>query len=184
MVYLSKIIVVDDEIWNLNIFDREPTLSMDRASLICESTHPKLWSGGRANKGVFGKGKYYYEAKIVKDGLCRIGWATSDAAYNLGTCADGFGFGGTGKKSNSGNFDDYGESFTLGDVIGCYLNLDKGSIHFSKNGIEFPTAFPIRQALINSIFYPAFVLKNSKLKLNFGDSDFDFAPKNVSCIFY
>ncbi|KAE9552783.1 hypothetical protein FO519_004000 [Halicephalobus sp. NKZ332] len=173
-----KAINLEEESWNLNIFDREPSFGMDKETIICESTHPKAWSGGRANKGVFGKGKYYYEAKIVQDGLCRVGWSTVEAALNLGSCPDGFGFGGTGKKSNANNFDDYGESFTLGDVIGCYLNLDKGAIHFSKNGVEFPTAFPIRQALINSTFYPAIVLKKSQLKLNFGDTPFDFPPKN------
>ena len=38
-----------------------------------------------------------------------LGWATASANRNLGTCAHGFGFGGTGKKSNSKQFDDGGE---------------------------------------------------------------------------
>lgn len=29
-------------------------------------------------------GKYYYEAKITRDGLCRIGWSTLKASLDLG----------------------------------------------------------------------------------------------------
>jgi len=39
------------------------------------------------------------------------------ASFNLGTDMGGFGFGGTGMKSNSRNFDKYGESFGKGDVM-------------------------------------------------------------------
>uniref|UniRef100_A0A7E4UWC7 ATP-dependent RNA helicase n=1 Tax=Panagrellus redivivus TaxID=6233 RepID=A0A7E4UWC7_PANRE len=173
----KKVHKFGEEGWNLNVFDRDPTLSVDREAYIAESSHPKFWSGGRANKGVFNKGKYYYEATIVKDGLCRVGWATPKAQYNLGTCSNGYGFGGTGKKSYAGNFDDYGESFERNDVIGCYLDLDSHSIHFAKNGKEFEIAFKISQSLVNASFYPAFVLKNSRLKLNFGHTAFKFPPK-------
>lgn len=40
----------------------------------------------------------------------------------------GFGFGGTGKKSHSRNFEDYGEAFGLGDTIGCLLDLDSRTV--------------------------------------------------------
>jgi ATP-dependent RNA helicase DDX1 len=42
----------------------------------------------------------------------------------LGTCRYGFGFGGTGKKSNNKQFDDYGGPFGKADVIGCHLDLE------------------------------------------------------------
>ncbi len=41
-------------------------------------------------------GKYYYEAKVTDEGLCRVGWSTRAAALDLGTDAHGYGFGGTG----------------------------------------------------------------------------------------
>ncbi|KAI1708674.1 DEAD/DEAH box helicase domain-containing protein [Ditylenchus destructor] len=164
--------------WKINIFDRDPNLNVDGSGLLCESTHPKAWSGGRATKGVTGKGKYYYEAKIENDGLCRMGFSTPDAALNLGTDPLGFGFGGTGKKSNAGQFEDYGESFTLHDVIGCFLDLDNNAVHFSKNGKEFPTAFKIRPQFVKSTFFPAVVIKNARLRLNFGEEPFKFLPKN------
>lgn len=32
-----------------------------------------------------------------------------------------FGYGGSGKKSNAGNFEEFGETFGVGDVITAYL---------------------------------------------------------------
>jgi len=54
-------------------------------------------------------GKFYYEAIVTDEGLCRVGWSTAQASLDLGTDRDGFGFGGTGKKSNARQFDSYGE---------------------------------------------------------------------------
>ena len=102
------------------------------------------------------RGKYYYEVSIVEDGLCRLGWSTKESALKIGKSEEGererecrkrgecslgslsslttgtddesWGFGGTGKKSHSNRFDDYGQSFTKGDVIGCMLDLDNGTM--------------------------------------------------------
>lgn len=77
----------------------------------------------------------------------------------LGTDDKAFGFGGTGKKSHAGQFEDYGESFTLNDIIGCFIDLTGGTVHFSKNGKEFGTAFNIPTKLQNNAFFPAILLK-------------------------
>ena len=45
------------------------------------------------------------------DGLCRVGWATRAAAYEIGKDKRSFGFGSTGKKSHGGSFEDYGKAF-------------------------------------------------------------------------
>ena len=48
-----------------------------------------------------------------------------------------FGYGGTGKKSNAGTFEDYGEPFGKGDVIGVCIDLEESySISFCKNGVS------------------------------------------------
>lgn len=46
---------------------------------------------------------------VNNDGLCRVGWSTERALLDLGTDREGFGFGGTGKKSHGKQFDNYGE---------------------------------------------------------------------------
>lgn len=81
------------------------------------------------------------------------------ASLDLGTDKFGFGFGGTGKKSNNKQFDNYGEAFGKNDVIGCMIDLDSGRIAFSKNGADFGTAFTIPQQLHRSSFFPSVCLK-------------------------
>jgi ATP-dependent RNA helicase DDX1 len=68
----------------MSIFDKDPNLGINDAGLVCQATHPKAWSGARCSMGVVGKGKYYYEATVKTDGLCRVGWSTSKAVLNLG----------------------------------------------------------------------------------------------------
>jgi ATP-dependent RNA helicase DDX1 len=81
--------------------------------LIIYFKHISLRHGARCTKGVINKGKYYYEATVTDEGLCRVGWSTWDASHDLGTDRMGFGFGGTGKKSNNKQFDTYGEVFNI-----------------------------------------------------------------------
>ena len=83
---------------------------------------------------MFQPGKYYYQVTVRDEGLCRVGWSTRAAKLELGTDAHGFGFGGTGKKSNNKVFTDYGQSYGKGDVIRCEIDFDNGTISFSKNG--------------------------------------------------
>lgn len=78
---------------------------------------------------------------------------------DLGTDRFGFGFGGTGKKSNAKQFDNYGEPFGMHDVIGCYLDLESLQVKFSKNGKDLGLAFTIPKQLQDSAFFPAVVLK-------------------------
>jgi ATP-dependent RNA helicase DDX1 len=94
----------------------------------------------------------------------------------LGTDRYGFGFGGTGKKSNNRQFDDYGEAFGKSDVIGCCLDLDNGEIKFLKNGTDLGRAFKISPQLLKETFYPAVVLKNAEILFNFGDEPFKHGP--------
>ncbi|VDM42307.1 unnamed protein product [Toxocara canis] len=164
------------EKWALNVYDRDANLAIDPDGLLCQSRDPQKWNGARCNRGVFGKGKYYYEGTITDDGLCRLGWSTSEALLDLGTDKNGFGYGGTGKKSTNKQFDNYGTSFTLGDTIGCLLDLDKGTIAFSKNGKVLGKAFDIPQHIVNTPLFPAVVLKNAEVRFNYGDEPFKSLP--------
>lgn len=120
-----------------------------------------------------GSGRYYYEATVTDEGLCRIGWSTEKAAHDIGTDKFSFGYGGTGKKSNNRQFDDYGESFGIHEVIGCLLDLQKGEISFTKNGKHFGIAFRLNdQMRSHETFYPAVVLKNAEMLFNFGGTPF------------
>lgn len=108
---------------------------------------------------------------MTDEGLCRVGWSTEKANHDIGTDKFSYGFGGTGKKSNNKQFDDYGEAFGINDVIGCLLDLQVGEISFTKNGKNLGVAFRIPDNMKREAFYPAVVLKNAEMLFNFGDTD-------------
>lgn len=171
--------------WTLSFWDRDSSMAVTPDGLRCQSRATN-WQGCRATKAVQSSGKYYYEATVTDEGLCRVGWSTAQvkcvyvlfspcvqslmlifialgsafqAVLDLGTDHWGYGFGGTGKKSNNKNFDSYGESFGMNDTIGCYLDLDNSEVSFSKNGKHLGKAFSIADNARNKSFHPAVVLK-------------------------
>lgn len=104
---------------------------------------------------------------VEDEGLCRVGWSEASSSLNLGTDGGGYGFGGTGKKSNKGSFDNYGEAFGLNDVIGTVLDWTTRTISFSKNGKDLGVAFTLGGHVKGPLF-PAVVLKNAQMGFNFG----------------
>ena len=58
------------------------------------------------------------------------------------------------------------ESFGQGDVIGCFLDLAKGVVGFSKNGKPLDDAFALDPAVAASALFPAVVLKQARVRLH------------------
>lgn len=81
------------------------------------------------------------------------------SSYTTNFSRLGFGFGGTGKKSNNKQFNDYGEPFGKSDAITCLLDGDNGEIKFCKNGVDLGVAFKADKTLISDGIFPAVVLK-------------------------
>lgn len=142
----------------LSADDRDALLAISPDGLVCQARHERLWAGCRASAGVFGA-RVYFEATVRDEGLCRVGWSTKAGALDLGTDKQGFGYGGTGKKSHERRFDDYGQPYGLGDTVGCALDLEAGTVSFSKNGTDLGQAFEVPKHLRGQAFYPAVVLK-------------------------
>ncbi|KAL6067962.1 ATP-dependent RNA helicase ddx1 [Balamuthia mandrillaris] len=158
----------------MSVTDRDAQVAVSEDGLLCQCRQD-LWCGVKTDLGVI-KGKHYFEALPMDDGLCRVGWAITSASRNLGTDPGGFGFGGTGMKSNRKQFDHYGDSFGKGDVIGCYIDLDDGVITWAKNGNIFEKAFDVPSRMRSYPFHPAVVLKNAEMRFNFGESPFRYPP--------
>jgi len=150
----------------------------------------KQWTGARATHGIK-TGRYYFEVTVLSAGICRVGFSTMAAHHELGRDAHGFGYGGTGMKSFQNAFEKWGEEYGVGDVIGCYLQLQgaaeesargggggggggggAGTIRYSKNGVDLGTAFALSENLRGHVLFPAFVLKGSKIHANFGQAPF------------
>ena len=71
-------------------------------------------------------------------------------------------------KSHAKAFENYGEPYAKGDVVGCLLDCDEGTIAFTKNGadlggVAFRVPAPAGRAL-----FPAVCLKNAECRLRFG----------------
>ncbi|KAL3851272.1 hypothetical protein ACJIZ3_013154 [Penstemon smallii] len=161
-----------------------------QGSALYEEGFAYCWSGARANTGIT-RGKYYFGCKIVsaqpvdmKDTPldqqhdCRFGISTvDDPVRNLGETAHSFGYGGTGKFSNSGNFVNYGAKFGVGDTIICAVDLESkpmASIGFSKNGNWLGVANHFNEGPSGvgvSALFPHVLLKNVVVQLQFTIDD-------------
>ncbi len=154
----------------MSIEDKEAMFSPDATGLCCSVVSRVAWGGGRSSAGVL-SGRYYFEVicelMAEKESTVRVGFSTAAGLYALGTCPNGFGFGSTGKKSNSGTFSAYGTEYRQGDVIGCKLDLVNRSISFSVNGTDYGEAFKIAPHLQHSGFYAAVCLKASSVRVVF-----------------
>lgn len=162
-------------VFRLSDTDRDKFVAVDGEGLLCQTREKRLWGGVRSNYG-FSKGKWYFEATVADDGLCRVGFATPTSTRNLGTDPQSFGYGGTAKKSFNRKFDDYGEVYQNGDTIGCFLDRGSNTISYSKNGKNLGLAFSIPHKLKNTPLFPAAVLKNAEMRFNFGDAPFQHPP--------
>lgn len=151
---------------------RSSIVAVSEDGLQCQARSDKEWGGCHATGSMKSRGKAYFEIVIEDEGLCRVGWATQHASLDLGTDAEGFGFGGTGKKSHRKKFEDYGEKFGVNDVIGCWIDLDAKCLGFTKNGIDLGKAFDIPKALWDVPLFPAVSLKNAQIQFNFEESRF------------
>ncbi|XP_043242486.1 ATP-dependent RNA helicase Ddx1-like isoform X1 [Amphibalanus amphitrite] len=167
-----------DDKWAMSLRDRGELLAVSPDGLVCQCREQRAWYGVRATRGLRRAGRWYYEATVTDEGLCRVGWSTRQATLDLGTDRGGYGYGGTGKKSNNRQFDDYGGPFGKDDVIGCYLDLDNLEMYFSKNGKDLGKAFDIPKQVANEGLFPAVVLKNAEMAFNFGDTSFKYPPSH------
>lgn len=136
----------------MNYLDSEEGIAVSSSSfsrITCRSdgltvsNSKSSWAGCRGTIPVTKSGRYYYECRMEGNpkGICRVGWSTLDSSLNLGTSKRGYGFGATGNKATSNQFAEYGVAFGVGDIIGCTLDLDAGTISFSKNGTDLGVAF-------------------------------------------
>ncbi|XP_057653483.1 ATP-dependent RNA helicase Ddx1 [Diorhabda carinulata] len=157
--------------WIMSTLDRGNAIAVSPDGKRVQSREQRDWNGVRCTRGVK-SGKWGFEATVTDEGLCRVGWSTLQASLDLGTDRNGFGFGGTGKKSNNKQFDNYGEPFGKNDVITCLLDADNGQIKFFKNGVDLGVAFCADKKIVSQGLFPAVVLKNAEMEFNFGNKQF------------
>ncbi len=144
-----------------------------------------MWAGVRATYGL-NKGKAFFEAKLTKEisvenldsmvggstHVMRVGWSTEEAGLALGEEPLSYGFGGTGKKSTDGKFEDYGCKFGEGDVVGAFVEVTSSDaiMSFSVNGVDQGECFKIPLSSLgkDAALFPHIYVKNVEFSVNFG----------------
>lgn len=130
-----------------------------------------------------GDGTWYYEARLVTDGVMQLGWSTSNFAPDE---SDGDG---AGDDDASWAFDGcrqriwtaaepkaYGDTaWTAGDIIGCLL--DRGALRFSRNGRDLGVAF---EGLPSPLFATISLEDNEAVVLAFDRQQMRFLPPGAS----
>ena len=128
-------------------------------------------------------GIYYYEVKIIskgRDGYMGIGLSKSDVLLNRlpGWDKNSYGYHGDDGHSFccSGTGQNYGPTFTTGDIIGCCLNLIENTCFYTKNGYNLGIAFRD----LPGDLYPTVGLQTpmESVEANFGQYPFEFDIHN------
>ncbi|CBZ51182.1 putative SPRY domain-containing protein [Neospora caninum Liverpool] len=149
------------------------------------------WKGIRTTYGVRGTGQFYFETKVTHAAevvmpetpahtrnVCRVGVSLPLTSLFLGESSDSWGYGGTAKKSFSRKFENYGEPYGVGDVIGTIIDLDNLKLSFTKNGKFLGAAYSLPARVRDSGLFPHFCLKNVDIEVNFSAASAWFAPPN------
>lgn len=140
----------------------------------------------RATHGVH-RGAYYWEMEMLEpqgpNAHVRVGWATRQGELQAPVGYDQYSFGyrdtggvttrvavsqafthyspksSTGSRvHNSERHDDYGEGYSAGDVIGCYISLEDdvelNKMVFFKNGVSQGVAY-CGAEIPSAVYFPA-----------------------------
>ncbi|XP_057774623.1 E3 ubiquitin-protein ligase RKP [Salvia miltiorrhiza] len=141
-----------------------------------------LFSSARANACVW-RGKWMYEVTLETSGVQQIGWATVVCPFTehkgVGDADDSYAYDGKRVRKWNKEAELYGQSWVVGDVIGCCIDLDSDEILFYRNGISLGVAFcGIRKMVPGLGYHPAISLsQGERCELNFGGVPFKYPVK-------
>ncbi|KAL6740128.1 hypothetical protein Aduo_013514 [Ancylostoma duodenale] len=98
----------------------------------------------------------------------RVGFSLRSAPLVLGEYPGSYCFTSLGKRANNNLFTDYGEPFTVGDVVTAHMDFEKGNITFWKNNECLGEAFSNIVIPEDEALYPHICVKNCRVSVNFG----------------
>ncbi|XP_067139303.1 E3 ubiquitin-protein ligase RNF123-like [Centruroides vittatus] len=143
-------------------------IDKDRLGLSSQSNFSSI----HANCCVY-KGKWQYELMLGSKGVMQVGWATIHCKFSqekgVGDTSDSYAYDGNRIRKWNVSAQKYGEAWLTGDVIGCTIDLDNGSICFYRNGQSLGEAFDNIRIGPGIAYFPAVSLAyNENLVANFG----------------
>ena len=127
-------------------------------------------------------GKVWYEVKFVEQNDTkvekdktdlRVGWSAENSSLMLGESETSWAYSSAqGKKMNSTKYENYGDKFVKGDIIGAFLDFGEEEVcmTFTKNGEDQGDAFQIKLEDFPSdtLIFPHILSRNVKFQVNFG----------------
>jgi len=129
-------------------------------------------------------GKWYYEVKLITNGLFQIGWCTSDfrpdanAGNGVGDDAKSWAYDGSRQKKWNSGSEYYGQYWYTGDHIGVALDLDNKKMNFYRNGSDLGVAFENFNP--GDGLHPAATLsQGQQCVFNFGKTPYIYPPPSA-----
>ena len=154
------------------------------SDLTCTALNGGFPSVGCRGFPVF-SGKWYFELKVHTAGCVQVGWV--DSAYDGGADIGE----GVGDDCHSWAFDgwrmylwhelssEWGAKWSPGDVVGCAVDIDEGTMSFFLNGLgeEIDMGIAFTSLDISGGLYPcASFNRGEVIQFNFGSTPFAFTP--------
>ncbi|KAI6237110.1 hypothetical protein M3Y95_00230500 [Aphelenchoides besseyi] len=120
-------------------------------------------------------GKWYFEFEVLTQGFMKVGWMDVSAPPDtrLGIDDRSYGFDGFLVKKWHQGAEQYGREWKIGDIVGCFLDLNDRTVSFSLNGELLLDPSGSEMAFDNVVpidgFVPAMTLgQGQRARLNFG----------------
>jgi len=175
--------------------DYTSAVGMDISSdgFACRNSFNCYFGSARANRCVT-KGTWYFEVELGTSGLHQIGWCTKDCQFlpdeaeGKGVGDDEFGWavdlyrGCVWHQMDDNNPDRHyapDVKWKAGDILQCYLDLDKKEMSFGLNGTNLGVAFTVQDITnIGDGLYPAVSMTPGNYSFfNFGKDKFAHQPQ-------
>ena len=86
------------------------------------------------------QGKWMYEVILATSGIQQIGWATIDTPFTteegVGDAPNSYAWDGKRVQRWNVSHHPYGSAWSAGDIIGVCVDMEAGTMRFTKNGID------------------------------------------------
>jgi hypothetical protein len=142
------------------------------------------FTSARANTCVYSN-KWMYEVTLGSGGIQQLGWTTINTQWNneegVGDHHNSYAYDGSRVKKWNIHKYNYGKSWEKGDVVGCCIDLDEGTMTFHQNGECLGVAFEMQNTIQANnkrsgdqlAYFPAVSLShNESCWINFGETPF------------
>lgn len=188
--------LVDDESNDDNSSPKETDVGPNPLSIVSGTATIKedltctLGTGGFPSVGCRGysvsSGKWYFEVNLLSNGCMQIGWVDNsyegkaDAGEGVGDDSMSWAFDGWRKYLWHETASEWGARWNVGDVVGCYLDMDNLKMEFYLNGFgeEIGMGVAFENFKFMGGLYPcASYNKSEKLQFNFGHKKFKYGPR-------